>query len=282
MPRQVLHAAPQIGEQPEGRMIDIAAGIGHPPAERIGRIDELELIHHLRQAIDLPGIDPQRLPHFARGAAAAIGDHVGRHRGAEPSVFLVDVLDHPLAAVAARQIEIDVGPLAALLGQEPLEQQIHPDRIDGRDAEAVAHRAVGGRAAALHEDVVVAAEVHDVPDDQKVAGEIEPLDEIELARDLRAGAIVIRPVPLARAEVGELAEKRRRGFARRNGIFRKPIAEIGHRVLQPLGQRFGRRQRRRQIAEQPRHLFGRLEIALGVARQGFCRPAPDRSCDGCT
>ena len=52
------------------------------------------------------------------------------------AVLLVDVLDHALAAIAARQIEIDVGPLAALLREEALEQQLHPDRIDGGDAEA--------------------------------------------------------------------------------------------------------------------------------------------------
>ena len=106
--------------------------------------------------------------------------------GAELSVFLVDVLDHPLAPIAARQIEIDVGPLAALFRQEPLEQQIHPDRIDRGDPEAVADGAVGGRAAPLHEDVLLPAEIDDVPDDEEVAGEIELLDEIQLARDLRA------------------------------------------------------------------------------------------------
>ena len=76
-----------------------------------------------------------------------------------------------------------------------------PDRIDGGDPEAVADGAVGGRPAALHEDVALPAEVDDVPDDQEVAGEIELLDEIQLARDLRACAIVIRPVPLARADL---------------------------------------------------------------------------------
>ena len=99
-------------------------------------------------------------------------------------VFLVDVLDDALAAIAARQIEVDVRPFAALFRQEPLEQQIHPDRIDGRDAEAVADGAVGRRAAPLHEDVLLPAVIDDVPDDQEVAGEIELLDEIELALDL--------------------------------------------------------------------------------------------------
>ena len=64
--------------------------------------------------------------------------------------------------------------------------RLHADRIDGGDAEAVAHGAVGRRAAALHEDVLLPAEIDDVPDDQEVAGELELLDQIELARDLRA------------------------------------------------------------------------------------------------
>ena len=68
VPRQILNALPQIGEQPERGMIDVAAGIRHAAAERVGGIDELELIHHLRQPIDLRRIDAERLPHFARGA----------------------------------------------------------------------------------------------------------------------------------------------------------------------------------------------------------------------
>ena len=147
------------------------------------------------------GVEPERLPYFARRTSSAVGDDVGGHGRAVLSVLLVDVLDDALAAIAARQIEIDVGPLAALLRQEALEEQVHPHRIDGRDAQAVADGAVRRRAAPLHEDVVLAAEVHDVPDDQEVAGELELLDEVELARDLRAGAVVIRPVAVARADV---------------------------------------------------------------------------------
>ena len=271
MPRQILHAAPQLGEPSERRMVEIAAGLEHPLVQRVGGIDELELIHHLGQAVDLARIDAERLPHFARRALAAIRDDVRRHRGAETTVFLVDVLNHLLAAIAARQIEIDVGPFAALFRQKPLEQQIHADRIDRGDAEAVTDGAVRSRSASLHEDVVMAAEIDDVPDDEEVAGEIEALDEIELARNLRARAIVIRPIPLARTEIGELAQKRAVRLARRHGIVGKAIAEIGHRVIEPLAKRLGRRQRLGQIAKQPRHLFRRLQIALGVAREFFSR-----------
>jgi hypothetical protein len=72
--------------------------------------------------------------------------------GAVAAVALIDVLDDRLAALAARQIEVDVRPLAAGLREKPLEQQVHPHRIDGGEAERVADRAVRGRAAALHEE----------------------------------------------------------------------------------------------------------------------------------
>ena len=170
------------------RGVQIEADRGEMPRQRVGRIGELEVVHHLREPIDLHRIEPERLADLARGAAAAIRDDVRRHRRAEPPVFFVDVLNDALAPIAARQIEVDVGPLAALLRQKALEQQIHPDRIDRRDAEAVAHGAVGRRPAPLHEDVLLPAEIDDVPDDEEVAGELELLDEIELARDLRAGA----------------------------------------------------------------------------------------------
>ena len=215
------------------------------------------------------GVDAERLAHFARGAAAAIGDDVGGHRRAARAVALVDVLDHLLAPIAARQIEIDVRPLAALLREEALEEQLHADRIDGGDAEAVADRAVGGRAAALHEDVVLAAEVDEVPDDQEVAGQIELLDQIELARDLGPGAIVVRPVALARADVGDLAQERRLRLPRRHRIVGEAVAEIGHRVVEPIGQLARRRDRVRQIGEELRHLRRRLQVALGVARQAL-------------
>ena len=177
------------------------------------------------------------------------------------------MLDDALAAIAARQIEIDVGPFAALFRQEALEQQIHLDRIDGRDPEAVADGAVGGAPAALHEDVVLPAEVDDVPDDQEVAGEVQLLDEIELARDLRARPIVVRAVAIARADLDHLPQKRRLRLARRHRIVGKPVAEIRHRVLQAIRQLARPGDRVGPIAEERRHVRRRLEVALGVRRE---------------
>ena len=177
------------------------------------------------------------------------------------------MLNHPLAPIAARQIEIDVGPLAALFGEEPFEEQIHADRIDGRDPEAVAHGAVRCRSASLHQDVLLTAVVDDVPDDEEVTGEIEPLDQIELTLDLASRTIVIRPISLPRARLRHLPQERRHRLAGRNRVLRKAIPEIRHGVFEPFGERAGAGDRLRQIAEQPRHRIGGLEIALRVPRQ---------------
>ena len=123
--------------------------------------------------------------------------------------------------------------------------------------------------AALHEDVLLTAVIDDVPDDQEVAGEIELLDEIELAGNLCARLVVIGPIPIARAHLRHVAEERGGGFARRHGIDRESISQIRHRVLEPLGQRRRSRERFGTIGKQLRHHLGRLEVALGIS----CQPS---------
>ena len=264
MARQVLHLLPQLREMHHLGTLGIHAHRLHVLRERVVGVLELEVVHHLREPVDLRRVEVERLPHFPRRALAAVSDDIGRHRRAVLPVFLVDVLDDAFTAVAARQIQIDVGPLAAFFREEALEEQLHAHRIDGRDAQAVADGAVGGRAAPLHEDVVLAAEVHDVPHDQEVAGEIEFLDERQFAFDLRAGFVVIRAIAIAGADVGDLAEERRFRVARRHRIPREAVAEILHRELEPVGQFARGGDGVRQILEEPRHLLRRLEIPLGV------------------
>ncbi len=269
MARQVLDPLPQLREQPHARGRRIDAHRVEVRGQRLVPVlrAPLEVGHHLREPVDLLRLDAERLPHFPRRAAAAIGDHVGGHRRAVLAVLLVDVLDDALAPVAARQIEIDVRPLAALLGQEPLEQQVHPHRIHRRDAQAVADGAVGRRPAALHENPLLPAEIDDVPDDQEVAGERELLDQIQLARNLRARAVVIRPIPLARADLRHLPQERRHRLARGHRVVGEAIAEVGHRVAKPIGERRRAGHRLRDVAKELRHLLARLEEALGVQRQ---------------
>ena len=206
MARQVLHLLPEPGKQLHALGLHIQADRGQMPRQRSRSGSEnSKWFMTFASRSTCAGSKPSTLP---TSRAALLPRYVMTLAVmAAPCwpYLLVDVLDDALAPIAARQIEVDVRPLAAFLGQEAFEQQIHAHRIHGRDPQAVTHGAVGGRPAALHENVVLAAEVHDVPDDEKVAGEIEPFDEIQLARDLRARAVVIRPVAIAGADVGEVS-----------------------------------------------------------------------------
>src|SRR5215471_13998929 len=99
-------------------------------------------------------IESQRLAHLAHSHAVAISDDVRGHGGAALAMALVDILNDFFALIAARQIEIDVGPLAALFGKKSFEEQVHADGIDGSDSQRIADRAVGGRSASLDENVL--------------------------------------------------------------------------------------------------------------------------------
>ena len=161
--------------------------------ERVVGIAVFPRAHEAGEAIERFRIERERLADFARGRASAIGDDVRGHGRAQFSVALVDVLNGALALVAAGQIEIDVRPFAALFGKKSLEEQIHSHRIDGGDAERVADGAVGRRAAPLHQNILLAAEANDVPDDQEVAGEI---------RAFRSGPVRDRSAARARSSSG--------------------------------------------------------------------------------
>ena len=93
-------------------------------------------------------------------------------------------------------VQVDVGGAVPAGGQEALEEQAVPDRVHVRDPERVAHGGVGRRAAALTQDAVVLAELHDVVHDQEVAGEAEVHDDLEFALDLG-----VRPVDAFRPSV---------------------------------------------------------------------------------
>ena len=105
--------------------------------------------------------------------------------GAVAAVFRVDVLDHFLAPLML-EIDVDVGRLLALLGDEALEQQVAGRRVDRGDAEAIADRAVGRRPAPLAQDrrVEAARESDDVVDGQEIAREVELVDQPELVAQL--------------------------------------------------------------------------------------------------
>ncbi len=70
--------------------------------------------------IDHAGIDAQRLADIAQHAARPVADDDGGQGGAQPTVFIVDVLDHFFAPLVL-EIDVDVGWLVAFFRNEALE-----------------------------------------------------------------------------------------------------------------------------------------------------------------
>ena len=180
------------------------------------------------------------------------------------AVALVDVLDDLLALVARGQVEIDVGPLAALLGEEALEEQLHLHRVDGGDGQGVADGGVGGRAAALGHDALALAEPDDVPDDEEVAREIELFDEVELLLDLGLGAGGQGPVAGAGAVPGDLAEVGDGGLGDGQRVVGEAVAEIGQGELEPVGELGRGADRAGVVGEERFDLAGRAQVALAL------------------
>ena len=85
----------------------------------------------LREPVHLPEREAERLAHVAQRRLGAVGDDLADHARPVAAVPLVDVLDHLLAPLVL-EVHVDVGRLAALGGDEPLEEEPHAHRIDRR------------------------------------------------------------------------------------------------------------------------------------------------------
>ena len=230
----------------------------------------LEARDQLREAVDGVGLHAEHLAHLAHGQPRAVGDHHRRHGGAARAVLREDVLDDLLARAARGQVEVDVGPLAALLREEALEEQLHADRVDGGDAQGVTHSAVGGGAAALGEDVLLRREARDVVDDEEVARQVELLDHGELALELGARPLGKgRAVALARAAEGQVPEERGLGLAAGNGELWKAVAEVPEGEGAALGDLGAGADPLGPVGEARGHLARPAQVPLGVG----CEPA---------
>jgi len=165
-------------------MIHVEAGVFEIGLPIVFGAAPFELTDEAGEPVDGFGVKAESFADFARGGAAAIGDDVGGHGGAELAVTVVDILNSFFALVAAGKIEVDIGPIGALFGEEAFEEKLHANGIDGSDAEGIANGAVGGRATALDEDAVLAAKADDVPDNEEIAGEVKLFDEMQFFFDL--------------------------------------------------------------------------------------------------
>ncbi len=238
MPRQILDALAKLDEFLDARMLDVEAGIAAMALKAIAIVFEFPSVHQIGESPERFEIKRKRLPNFARRRAPAICDHVRRHRCAEPSIALVNILNGALSLVAARQIKINVRPFVTFLGKKSLEKQIHAHGIDGRDPQRVANGAVGRRTAPLHQNIPLAAEANDVPDDEEIAGEIELFDQREFAFELPPRFFIICAIARQHSFHRAPPEKRILRLAFAHGIFRKFVAEILQRKFEPRGKLF--------------------------------------------
>ncbi len=191
------------------------------PAEPAGRIEarlgqaEEQLValagmtDRLGQGIDPVQRQAQGLADVAHGGTRPIGDQLGRHAGPFAAVFLVDILNHFFPALML-EVDVDVGGFVAILGNEPLEQDVDPIGVDGRDSQAIADGRVGRRAASLAEDAHGAGKADQVPDGQEIGRVVQLLDDRQLALDELAhlgrdagGITLSRPGPGKPREVGD-------------------------------------------------------------------------------
>ena len=142
---------------------------------------------------------PERLADLADRAAAAIADDRRGEVGVVAAVFLVDVLDHLLAPLVL-EIDVDVGRLLALLGDEALEQEVDLLGIDLGDLEAIADDRIGRGAAPLAQNALGAREADDIVHGEEIGRVVQLGRHLELAcrapRAPSAGAVRIAP-PLA-------------------------------------------------------------------------------------
>ena len=228
-----------------------------------------EMLEPLGQPVDLFGGHAQRAAHVADGGAGAVGDHFGRHAGPLAAVFLVEILQDFLAAFVL-EVDVDVGGFVPLAADKTLEQEVHPLRIDGGDAQAEADGRVGRRAAALAEDAATAGEDDEVPDGEKVGLVVQLFDQLQLVLDEaphlvgHAGRVAIpRAFP---SQPGQIFHRR---LARRGEFLGILVTQLVEREGRLPGD-FQRALHGLGIAgEEQGHFLRRSQVSLGIGKQQF-------------
>src|SRR5213080_1865894 len=185
---QILNTLAQLPVLSDARMVQIEANLLKMIFEIVRWAAPFSAVHHARKLVESVLIESKSFAHLSRSRPVTISNDVRRHRGAELPVPFIHVLNRLFSLVAARQVEVDVRPLAAFLREKPFKEQFHPDRIDRRNSEGIANRAVCSRTAALHEDFLFATKSNDVPDDQEVPGKMQLFDQRQFALYLALGA----------------------------------------------------------------------------------------------
>ncbi len=244
------HHSPRVDAEMAGKAVQPPAGVvdqvgGEPGRERDfgGEMGGIAAVDVTGERIDLGRGESEGLAHVPQHRSGPVGDDVGHHRRPLTSVTPVAILDHLLPPIRL-EVEIDVGGPAPFLGQETLERELEPDRVDPGQPQAAAHGRVGAGAPDLAVDVTGAGELDDVPHHQEVAGESQPVDHVELVEQAAPGPRVDaalpfsgihrpRPLPGEMAQVLHLRpEMTRHGEVGQAGchqpqIERQPLPQLG-------------------------------------------------------
>ena len=207
---------------------------------------------------------PHRLAGLADGAAGPVGDDGGGDAGALAAVFLVDVLDHLLAALVL-EIDVDVGRLVALGRNEALEQKLDPLGIDGGNAEAVADGGIRRRAPALAQDAAFAGEADNVVDGEEVGGVFELGDQRQFV-DQGGPHFLWNPgrIVFSGPQPGQPFELFLGAAAAGHRVDRVFVAQLVEAETAAPGDLNRTGDGLGMAAEKPRHLGRGFEVPLGV------------------
>ena len=170
------------------------------------------------------------------------------------------------------EIDVDIGRLVARVGDEALEKQVRARGIDLGDAERIADGGIGGRAAALVEDALLARIAHDVLDGEEKRRVFEPRDQLELVLDLLdhrsrrpAWIAPLQPFP------GQPFEACLRGLAVGRDLIGIFVGQLFEVEIAAAGKLHRVRDRFGIGGEEAGHLLGAFEMALGVAGEAEAR-----------
>ena len=201
------------------------------------------------------------------------------HCGAQPcpvtAIFAIEVLDHLLAPLML-EIDIDIGRLLAILGDEAVEQKLVLRRIDIGDAETIAYRRVGRTAAPLAQDRridLVAREIDNVLDGQEIARKIHLADQRQFFAQ-RFGHAIRHPVGIAPASSlpGLFFEIVLRFGAAGIQFFGILILQLIEAEITGVGHGARGFDRMGPWFEQMAHGLWRLQISLGITLKQIARP----------
>ena len=190
------------------------------------------------------------------GAQGPEGDDLGHPVRA---VALDDVIDDLVPAVVL-EVHVDVRHLLALDVEEALEDETISQRIDVGYSKGIEHQAGCGAAPDAVQDLLLAGELADLPDDEEVVREVSLADHVQLVLELPAnlvgdvGETSFDPLP---AQAGQVLVGRRsvgdREFGQMEpGEVQGHVAEIGD--FAGVGYGF------REVGEESSHLFAAAEV----------------------